>query len=66
MSDGLYDRICRDLLAALGSFDIEHRHMGLCDSDALAAGTAYHLYAKDYPSMAVSCADQFIREGYGT
>lgn len=66
VSDGLYDRICRDLLAALSSFEIEHRHMGLCDLDSLVSGTAYQLYAKDYPGMAVSCADQFIKEGYST
>ena len=66
VSDELYDRICKNLLTALGSFDIEHRHMGLCDLSALEAGTAYHLYSKDYPSMAVSCADQFIKEGYTT
>ena len=64
VSDGLYDRICKDLLTAINSSDIEHRHLRLCDTEALAAGTAYHLYAKDYPSMAVSCADQFVREGF--
>lgn len=64
VSDELYDRLCKRLYAALSSFDIEHRHMGLCDLDALSAGTAYHLYSKDYPGMAVSCAEQFVREGY--
>ena len=64
VSDELYDRICRDLLNALSSFDIEHRHMGLCDLDALVAGTAFQLPETDYPSMAVSCAKQFIKEGY--
>lgn len=64
VSDELYDRLCRDLLTALSSFDIEHRHMGLCDLGALEAGTAYHLLKTDYPSMAVSCAKQFIKEGF--
>lgn len=66
VSDELYDRICKDLSAAIDAYEIEHRHMRLCNQDALAAGTAYHIPRADYPSMAVSCADQFIREGYGT
>lgn len=64
VSDELYDRICKDLLAAINSSEIEHRHLRLCDTGALAAGTAYHLLKTDYPSMAVSCATQFIKEGY--
>jgi len=62
VSDGLYDRICKELLEALDAFDIDHRHMGLCDMEALSAGTAFHLKKKDYPGMAVSCAESFARE----
>ena len=63
-SDGLYDRICKDLLAALDAFDIDHRHMGLCDMESLAAGTAFHLKKEDYPGMAVSCAENFAVGNY--
>jgi len=64
VSDGLYDRICKDLMAALDAFDIDHRHMGLCDMEALAAGTAFHLKKTDYPGMAVSCAEEFASGRY--
>lgn len=62
VSDGLYDRICKDLLAALDAFDVDHRHMGLCDMEALEAGTAFHLKKGDYPGMAVNCAETFAKE----
>ena len=62
VSDGLYDRICKDLLAALDAFDIDHRHMALCDMEALSAGTAFHLKKGDYPGMVVSCAETFAKE----
>lgn len=62
VSDGLYDRICKDLLAALDAFDIDHRHMGLCDMGALAAGTAFHLKKQDYPGIVVSNAETFAKE----
>lgn len=61
VSDRLYDRICKNLLAALDAFDIDHRHMGLCDMEALTAGTAFHLKKEDYPGMAVHCAETFAR-----
>ena len=64
VSDALYDRICKDLLAALEGFDIDQRHMGLCDLESLSAGTAFHLKRGDYPGMAVSCAETFANE-YG-
>lgn len=64
VSDGFYDRICKDLMAALDAFDIDHRHMRLCDMDALKAGTAYHLKRGDYPGMVVSCAEKFAEGVY--
>lgn len=62
VSDGLYDRICKDLLASLEAFDVDHRHMALCDIEALEAGTAFHIKKTAYPGMAVSCAETFARE----
>ena len=64
VSDALYDRVCRDLLLAIRSSAVDHRHLSLCDVDALEAGTAYRLRSEDYPSMATHCAKQFILEGY--
>lgn len=61
VSDGFYDRICKDLMAALDAFNVDHRHIGLCDMEALAAGTAFHLKKKDYPGMAISNAERFVR-----
>ena len=62
VSDSFYDRICKDLGDALDAFDIDHRHMGLCDMESLSAGTAYRLKKEDYPGMAVSCAETFAKE----
>jgi NAD-dependent DNA ligase len=64
VSDGLYDRICKELLAAMDAFDVDHRHMSLCNMDALEAGTAFHLKKEDYPGITVSCAEQFAVGGY--
>ena len=64
VSDKMYDSICRSLIKALEAFDVDHRHMGLCDVDALKAGTAYHLKKVDYPGMAVSCAENFAKGVY--
>lgn len=47
ISDEEYDDICRELHD--GFEDIEHPHKHLLDKDSLAAGTAYHLTATDYP-----------------
>ena len=66
ISDNVYDQLCRELRVALGSSKIIHRHMGLCDIHILSAGTAYHLKPEDYPGMAISCAKQFVQEGYTT
>ncbi len=63
VSDYLYDRICKDLLAALEAFELDHRHMHLCDIGELEAGTAYRLKREDYPGMARSSAEGFIYRG---
>lgn len=63
VSDHLYDRICRDLREALETFEIDHRHMKLCDVGMLEAGTAYHLKKEDYPGMVVGSAEGFVYQG---
>lgn len=61
VSDGFYDRICKRLLAALDAFEVDHRHMALCNMESLEAGTAFHLKKTEYPGMAVSCAETFAK-----
>jgi hypothetical protein len=59
ISDGLYDSICKWLLGALRAGKVDHMHAYLCNEEALAAGTAYHIAAYEYPSRAVVAAHQF-------
>lgn len=61
ITDDLYDRICKELYDALDCFEIDHPHMDLCDMEALKAGSCYHLKADDYPPMARSVAERFIK-----
>lgn len=49
-----YDKLCKLLLEQYDG--LNHRHKGLVDKDALAAGTGYHLAESDYPSICKASA----------
>lgn len=62
VTDEYYDKLCNDLLTAKENDIIKHRHLHLCDKEALKAGTAFHLKKSDYPGMVVSSAERLISE----
>lgn len=54
LSDQQFDKACRWLL---NHYDqVQHQYKHLLPRDALAAGTAYHLAAKDYPGGIIRMA----------
>lgn len=53
LSDGLYDKLCADMIEAWP--EITHRHKHLIDLEALKAGTGFQLREDDYPQI-VKCA----------
>lgn len=61
LTDACYDAICQRLHDALDCFIIEHDHMHLCDFEALAAGSGYHLSEDDYPSRVKSVVARIHR-----
>lgn len=59
ISDGLFDRICRDLDARWDA--VEHPHKHLIDRSALKAGTSYYLStAGDFPGMVRGATERFL------
>jgi hypothetical protein len=62
VTDEYYDSLCNDLLTAKENDTINHRHLHLCDMEALKAGTAFHLKKSDYPGMAVGSAEELVKE----
>lgn len=57
VSDGLYDHICKRLLAEWDL--VEHWHKHLVDREGLSAGTGYHL---KYPPRVVAAANALFAQ----
>jgi hypothetical protein len=53
VSDGLFDKLCRDLLAEFPTLTHTHKH--LVDPTALTAGTGFYLSGK-YPEIVKGAA----------
>lgn len=63
LSDELYDRLAKDLLARWG--EIDHRHKHLITPDDLRAGTLYTLKEQDYPRITRGAAQHLIKGNWG-
>jgi hypothetical protein len=59
LSDGFYDKLCRDLDAKWDV--IEHPHKHLIDRVELATSTASYLRRQDYPAITTSAARRLMR-----
>ena len=62
LSDGMYDGLCKNLLDEVDQMNIDHPHIGLCEPDALRAGTAFHITEEEYPSIAKAAALRLLKE----
>lgn len=60
ISDALFDEICERLKLALPG--LTHPHRDLIDTEALDAGTGFHLAEYDYPQMVKFSALSVLRK----
>lgn len=58
LTDGFYDNLCKELYDKWD--DIEHRHKGCIDKEALLAGTGCMI--KEYPEITKSAAKRLKEE----
>lgn len=59
IEDATFDAICRRLYNEFEN--VEHHHGYLLDKEALRAGTAFHLKAKDYPLQVKIVAEEILK-----
>lgn len=59
ISDGMFDHMCKKLLADWDK--VEHRHKHLITQEDLRAGSLYRLKAVDYPSVTRCAAENLLR-----
>lgn len=62
VTDEMYDQICSFLAMEVSAESITHPHLHFCDPEALTAGTGYQI--TEYPAIAISVANGFIRGVY--
>lgn len=63
ITDELYDKIAKDMLAKWD--EIEHQHKHLITPDDLKAGTLYRLREEDYPNMTKNAAAHLVTSSWG-
>lgn len=63
VSDAEYDVICKTLLENFGA--LTHPHTYLLDTEALSAGSCFHLKESDYPLIVKETAKMLLREKRG-